>query len=205
MFTSSDGTKHSKIGASSMARWSNCPGSVQLSEIAPLPPENEHAILGTLAHEVASFILEEQIESAPDEVARAFKIDNKKAQEILKAVSQYVDYFNKIYESSPKNKCWVEHSFNMAQVYPGAFGTADGVIYEPEAEKVHVIDYKHGAGILVEAKDNLQLQYYALGALETLKLPCKVVQMTIVQPRCFHPKGPIRHWEVPITHFIDFS
>ena len=31
---------------------------------------------------------------------------------------------------------------------------------------MHVIDYKHGLGILVSAEDNPQMKCYALGALE---------------------------------------
>ncbi|MCH8328897.1 MAG: DUF2800 domain-containing protein, partial [Nanoarchaeota archaeon] len=48
---------HSKIGASSMYRWSNCPGSVKLSE-GMTSESSIYAIEGTAAHEVVGLALE---------------------------------------------------------------------------------------------------------------------------------------------------
>ena len=58
------------------------------------------------------------------------------------------------------------------------YGTADTVI---NARGItHVIDYKFGAGVEIEAIENPQLAIYGLGALE--KFPNKQLIMTIVQP-----------------------
>lgn len=50
---------------------------------------------------------------------------------------------------------------------------------------MHVIDYKHGLGILVSAEDNPQMKCYALGALELFDdiYDIDTVSMTIYQPR----------------------
>ena len=77
------------------------------------------------------------------------------------------------------------------------------VAYDKKNGVLHVVDYKHGEGLVIEVKNNLQLEYYALGALTTLKYPCRYVQMTIVQPRAYHPDGSIRHWRIPSLHFLD--
>lgn len=62
---------------------------------------------------------------------------------------------------------------------------------------LHVVDYKHGVGVPVEA-DTPQGRYYGLGALLDLGLDREenlsevFVKVTIVQPRCPHPDGPVR-------------
>jgi hypothetical protein len=68
-----------------------------------------------------------------------------------------------------------------------------------------VIDYKHGAGIAVEVEDNLQLQYYGLGALLSTGFPCDTVELVIVQPRCEHEDGQIRRWLFSSINLIDFG
>lgn len=63
------------------------------------------------------------------------------------------------------------------------FGTGDCVIIADET--LHIVDYKHGRGVLVEADDNPQMKLYALGALELFDCIYDIdtVSMTIYQPR----------------------
>ena len=91
----------------------------------------------------------------------------------------------------------------MGMVSPGMYGTADAVALDKSKGILHVVDFKFGEGIVVDVKDNPQLEYYALGALRTLKFPCRKVRMTIIQPRAYHPAGHIRHWDVDAIHFLD--
>ena len=184
--------KHSPIGASSRARWSRCPGSVSLSKDEP----NKSSIAakeGTTAHELVATILDKSF-SQKDDVAVT----------LLKFVDHILVYLN--YVASLKKACGhvhIEHSFDMSNIFPDLYGTADAVAFDPVTKTVHVVDYKHGEGLVVEVENNLQLEYYALGALSTLKYNAHWVQMTIVQPRAYHPNGPIRHWRVPSLHFLD--
>lgn len=184
---------HSHIGASSMSRWKNCPGSVELSrEITNV--SGVAAQEGTAAHEIVGLAL-----------MRAFS-DNKPTREVLndiiEALYVYTDYVESLKEKYP---CHIEHSFDMDDIFPDLYGTADCVIYNKTDKILHVIDYKHGKGLPIDVENNLQLQYYALGALHTLPYHCAEVQMTIVQPRCYHPGGMIRSWRVSALHFIDFK
>ena len=185
--------KHSRIGASSMYRWKNCPGSVKLS--AGIVSESSiYAQEGTAAHEVVGLALE-----------RAFS-ENVSPRLVLQATNEalfvYTDYIENLKGDNP---VYIEHSFDLNDIFPGMYGTADCVIFDEKTKILHVIDYKHGMGIPVDVKNNLQLQYYALGAVHTLPHPCREVQMTIVQPRCYHPDGKIRHWKVSALHFIEFE
>lgn len=189
---------HSKIGASSYHRWSVCPGSVKLCEKAP-NLSSKYADEGTLAHEIAAAMLlgtysEEDVIVEPE-------------PEMLEAVKVYVDFVIGLRPTA--TKILVEHQFNLSAIYPGLFGTADAVLYHADKKLLRVIDYKHGAGIAVEVLEdgeaNLQLVYYALGALVSLKLPVDHVEITIVQPRCPHPNGPIRSHLFNAIELLDFA
>lgn len=176
-----------------MYRWSVCPGSVKLSEGMP----NKSSVAaqeGTAAHEFVGLAMK-----------RAFS-ENKNPglvmQEAIDHLKVYTDYCNCLRANNPYH---IEHAFDMSDIFEDGYGTADFVLYQKSKRMLHVVDYKNGIALPVEAKDNLQLQYYALGALTTLNYPCSEVTMTIVQPRAYHPAGPIRSWTVPSMHFIDFE
>lgn len=188
--------KHSHIGASSMSRWANCPGSVLAS--AGLP--NKSSVVaqeGTAAHELIGLALERAISQ---------NIPIKEVLEnIMKAITLYGEYIQDLKESIPNCVVHIEHGFDMSDIYPDLYGTADGVVYDPNKKILYVIDYKHGAGLPVEVEFNMQLLYYALGALWTLKYPAREVEIAIVQPRCYHSAGLIRKWRIPVTDLIDFK
>lgn len=197
---------HSKIGASSYSRWSTihggCPGSVQMAEGCP-NIESAYAAEGTHAHTVAS-----------DELERYFfnKVPittTVATAEMRLAVSVYVNFVKKEAVASGADvkagHILIEHRFDLKDVYPGLFGTADAVIYYPTEKKLLVADYKHGAGIAVEVDDNLQLKYYALGALLSTGFPCDLVEIAVIQPRCEHEQGPIRRYAFPSVDLLDFA
>lgn len=184
---------HSKIGASSMYRWSQCPGSVRLSEGIE-SKSSKYAEEGTQAHAMA------------EEILRGGTVAGLTGEqlEMRENVNTYVNYVRSLC-SGDFDVLWVEHKFDLSSVYPGLFGTADAVAWEPFGKHLHVIDLKYGAGKPVEVKDNPQLRYYALGALWTLKLPAKEITITVVQPRCPHPDGPIRSETINAVDLIDWA
>lgn len=186
-------TTHSAIGASSMSRWQNCPGSVRLFRDAPAGRSSPYAEEGTRAHEAAEKVLTtgEWPEDADEEMQEA--------------VSVYTDYVNLVVEADPDCTLLIEHRFNLDNLYPGLFGTADCVVWSPGPRRLLVIDYKHGAGIPVEVEHNLQLLYYGLGAMLSLDFRPKDVDLMIVQPRCNHPGGPVRTWSLPAVDMLDFA
>ena len=122
------------------------------------------------------------------------------------AVSVYTDYVLSLsHHSGQEFELWIEQKFDLSSVYAGCFGTADAVVYHPATKVLHVIDLKYGQGIAVEARENTQLQYYGLGALIAARVPCETVTMTIVQPRCDHPAGPVRSWSMPAVEMLHFA
>ena len=90
-----------------------------------------------------------------------------------------------------------EHAkLGTAAIHPLFYGTSDATYLDEENKHLHVWDYKHGAGIVVEAEENPQLMYYACGVLEEFELWEDITDVTIyvAQPRGFHWKGPVRSW-----------
>ena len=77
----------------------------------------------------------------------------------------------------------IEQRLDFSCYVPDGFGTGDCLIV---ADKLlHIIDFKYGQGVLVEAEENPQMMLYALGALEIFDdiYDIDTVRMTIFQPR----------------------
>lgn len=190
-------TAHSLLGASSMHRWSVCPGSVRLSADAP-PVTNAAAEEGTEAHAYAAWCIDP--EAGGRRPYKTHFLEYGASNEMIDCVAHYYDYVYDNFDGAP-DLLMVEQRFDLSGVHPGCFGTADAVIWKPAAETLVVVDYKHGKK-RVHAQDNPQLMYYALGALLNVRLPAKRVRMVIAQPRC--GGEPIAEWEIDAADLLDF-
>jgi len=173
-----------------MYRWSQCPGSIRLSE-GVKKTSSKYAEEGTEAHAVAEKWL--TTGGCPNDVD----------EEMREHVRVYVEAVRE--EAELADELLIEHGFDLKDVYPGAWGTADAVVYFANHKLLKVYDLKYGAGIPVEVKDNPQLMYYGLGALMSTGYPCSEVELVIVQPRCPHPDGPVRRWRIPAVDLMDFA
>jgi len=195
----SDEVEHSRLGASGAHRWMNCPGSVALTNSlgSGARQAGRAAKEGTATHTLASMCLEQGKE--PYEFMGTkiddFPVDSNMAS----AVGAYISYHNEVTKGF-KGKVYethVEHPL-QSELDADAFGTADCIVYMP-GEFIHVIDYKHGIGVIVEP-DCTQTKYY--GSIAYEKRPDimrgdgepKQIIMTIVQPRAMHSDGPIRSY-----------
>jgi hypothetical protein len=190
---------HSPIGASSYHRWKECPGSVALSKDI-IAPENDDAKRGIRAHDLAALWIKNRF-------CPKTKFDDLE-QEDFDSVEKYVEFVDSLRGERDVQdiRYWVEHLFSLEDVYPGLYGTADFVCYSHRHEKLVVVDYKHGVGIPVEVSQNPQLSYYGIGALRSLNLPVKSVELIVVQPRCTHPQGAVRKWQTTpqaLSKFLD--
>lgn len=200
---------HSKIGASSMSRWVACPGSVGLSD--GIESESSiYAAEGTVAHEIgAECLLEASIDPYQyvGEVWPQDGYDIEITTEMIDAVNVYLDYVNGRIEGykaagySPE--LLVEQKLHLKDIHPNAFGTSDTTIYVPEIKHLDVLDYKHGAGVPVEANGNPQLLYYSLG--EAWNRAAKTIELGLVQPRCPHEDGPIRTHTITGVEMLEWA
>lgn len=126
--------------------------------------------------------------------------------EMVDAVQVYVDYCRNL----RTEKSFVEGKFKMdfmgkdyaqEKIVGGTtdFGSLkDGVL--------HIVDYKHGQGVPVDAVDNVQGLCYGLGAANEFEADkWDKLRITIVQPRAYHHSGPIRSWDVDRSELIDYK
>lgn len=197
---------HAKLSASSSKRWLTCPGSVAMSEGMP-DQTSPAAHEGSAAHALAEHCLlqREEVfeylgEPHPDPKYRDVPI----TADMVDAVEVYVkyvrDYPGNVSAQRIEQKVSLEPLGDWAK---GMFGTADHIFWHAPTRVLHVDDYKHGAGVPVEA-DSTQLKYYGVAALlkGDLLNKAEYVQMTIIQPRCPHPEGPIRMRKLSVEELM---
>lgn len=198
--------RHAILGASTAHRWLACPGSVHL--ISTLPGDrNEGSVYareGTAAHTLAAWCLGED----RDAVERlGDKIDEfEVTDEMADGVQMYVDLVraNVGYDAA----VYIEQTVSLDKLKPPheMFGTADAVIYRPGLRKLIVVDFKYGAGVVVEAVGNPQLRYYGLGAALTNSAhKFKTLELIICQPRAYHPDGRIRSETIGVDELIEWA
>jgi hypothetical protein len=174
-----------------------CPGSIALS--ATIPDHDTttvYAAEGTAAHELAEMSLREGVDPLMYVGKRIDGIGVTK--EMALAVGMYVDKVNALAKSC-NTEPQLEVRFSLARLKDPAppvpmFGTADCVVYDEERNHIHVMDYKHGRGIVVEAEENSQLMLYALGAILQLGVKPDHITVWIVQPRAPHRDGVVRDY-----------
>ena len=84
----------------------------------------------------------------------------------------------------------IEQHVDFSEYVPDGYGTADCVIVSDD--KLHIIDFKYGMGVLVDATDNPQMKCYALGALAIYDslYDIKEISMSIFQN--------VSTWTIPV-------
>jgi len=210
---------HSPIGASSAERWMACPGSLILGQKVPPKPTSKYAAEGTVAHTLGEKQLQAVIDSDSnynlwDELDRGYVQEGHEivvSEDMLEAVDVYVktieDYMAE-YHLSWSMDIQLEKRFVLNHIDKQAFGTCDCVIHV-SMNRLIVIDYKHGKGKLVEVENNVQVQYYALGAYYSLpqdqRLDIRWIELVIVQPRARHDEGGVRTWVIEVEELLSFE
>ena len=173
--------KHSILSASASKRWLNCPPSVRLEEKFP-EQTSVYAEEGTWAHELCEYKVRKYLKERVQRPQSEFL-----TEEIDKITDVYQDFIISIVEQMKQEGIsplvMVEERLDYSHIAPTGFGTGDCIIIGNG--EMHVIDFKTGAGVFVEADHNSQMMLYALGALHAFDYIYDVntVHMTIVQPR----------------------
>ncbi|MFP3153330.1 DUF2800 domain-containing protein [Lachnospiraceae bacterium ZAX-1] len=175
--------KHALLSASSSHRWLNCPPSARLGENYT-DKSSDFAAEGTDAHTLCEFRLSEALGLESDNPIENLTWYN---EEMESCASDYVSYITELLVEAKKictdPVVLIEQRLDYSRYVESGFGTGDCVIIADGT--LHVVDYKHGQGVLVEAESNPQMMLYALGALELFDgiYDIDTVHMTIFQPR----------------------
>lgn len=227
---------HSNLGASSAHRWMVCPGSVRLNAALPPSPSSAHALEGTVAHALAEFCLLKFSEAKAPHKLHPLRVDRsvllmfdgwftvthgkgigallaEKGSDMAEAVNVYLDWIDAEFGDAVRNgeaKIYLEQRVSLEALGPdaeGMFGTADLMVYHRAKRRLTVADYKHGAGVVVEVLNNVQIRYYALGAAIMLGAgsPFDTIDSVVVQPRAPHWEGPIRTASLEVLDLAEFS
>jgi hypothetical protein len=179
---------HAQLSPSKAYRYLACPGSVREEAKYPEPPSGPGAVDGTHSHTLLEHCLKQFIDPLAvvgqtlKDHDGEFTVDKPRAERVKVAF----DYVHKV--ENLGCKVLTEQRVSPAHLIgrTDMDGTVDIQIHGPEV--LEIIDYKDGMN-LVEAKDNSQLELYALGVLASFGLPVnatypfKTVRMTIIQPK----------------------
>lgn len=205
-------TKHSRLSPSSTKRWMDCPGSIHMIEKhAPERRATRYAAEGTVAHEVCekSLLRDKQPADYIGDTIKADGFSFTVTEEMAEACKEYTDFIRSITLTNDTTEMLIEVKLPLSSLgVPGLDGgTADCLLINREGKWIHVLDYKHGAGVPVEVLDNPQAMSYALGALlqlEVGELEDWTATMSIIQPRTHHPEGTTRTWHTTSDHLLDW-
>lgn len=186
-------SKHAILSASSSHRWLNCNPSARLEqEFADR--ETEAAAEGTAAHALCEHKLRRALKQQSMKPISRYDSDEMDAYTdgYVQFVLETIAEARQVCADPIVN---TEQRLDFSCYVPDGFGTGDCVIISDKT--LHIIDFKYGQGVLVEAEHNPQMMLYALGALHLYDSLYDIgeVAMTIYQPR----RENISTWTIPIT------
>ena len=177
------GLGHALLSASASPRWLKCPPSVRLCQNYEDRSSN-YAIEGTAAHLLCEYKLKKALGMEAKDPTADLSYYN---EEMESCANDYAAYIMELVEAA-KQTCTdpvvlIEQKLDYSRFAEGGFGTGDALVISDKV--LHIIDYKHGQGVLVEAEKNPQMMLYAIGALEIFDclFDIETVSMTIFQPR----------------------
>lgn len=191
--------KHAVLSASGSHRWLNCSPSARL-ELEFENTSSEAAKEGTAAHALCEHKLKKALKKRSRRPASEYDSD-----EMEECTDGYVQFVMEQYEAA-KQVCTdpiilIEQRLDFSCYVPDGFGTGDCIIVSDDT--LHIIDFKYGLGVLVDAVDNPQMMLYALGALELYDAlyDIKEVSMSIFQPR----RENVSTWTIPTLQLKEWA
>ncbi len=191
--------KHSILSPSASHRWLKCTRSARL-ELDFSDTESEAAKEGTAAHALCEHKLKKALHRRSRRPVSEYDTD-----EMEECADAYVGFVMEQYEAA-KQTCkdpivLIEQHLDLSCYVPEGHGTGDCILVSDD--KLHIVDFKFGQGILVEAEDNPQMKLYAIGALELYDMlyDIKEVSMTIFQPR----RENVSTWTVTVDELKSWA
>lgn len=189
--------QHSKIvGGSTAKRVINCPGSVPLVQQMPPQPASKYAQEGTLLHACMEDLL---ADGEMGDVVAKHKLTDEQADKLqfcLDALDQ-IDPDQKMVFNQE-----VEVEFEGVKGLEGVFGNVD--LIGRLGDRVFILDWKFGDGVMVDAEENPQGLFYAAAAMKTASTHwafegATEIEIVIVQPPA------VRRWVTTFKRLAEFT
>ena len=186
---------HALLSPSAAHRWMNCPPSACLELEFP-SSSSEVAAEGTAAHALCEHKLRKLLKLRSKRPHSDFEDD-----EMDRCSDDYVSFVQEQMGEIPSPMVLVEQRLDLTRYVPEAFGTADCIIVC--GDRLHIVDFKYGMGVLVEAEHNPQMMLYALGALELLDgiYDIQKISVSIFQPR----RENVCTWSLPKEELLRWA
>ena len=190
---------HALLSASGAHKWLHCSPSARLEQTYA-DRESEAAAEGTAAHALAEYKLKTALNQQAERPKSQYETDEMNA-----CADDYVAF---VLESIAQIKLLccdpivlIEQHLDFSCYVPDGFGTGDAMIVGDAV--LHIIDFKYGRGVLVDAAENPQMMLYALGALQQFGNLYNMSQarMTIFQPR----RENVSTWSIPISELLTWA
>lgn len=190
---------HAILSASSSHRWLHCLPSARL-ELEFENTSGKAADEGSAAHALSEHKLKKALHMRSKRPISDYTTD-----EMEECTDAYVDFVMEQVELA-RQICndpivLIEQRLDFSCYVPDGFGTGDCVIISDD--RLYIVDFKYGMGVLVDAMDNPQMKLYALGALEIYDSLYDIneVSMTIFQPR----RENVSTWTVTVEELKSWA
>jgi hypothetical protein len=173
----------------------SCKGSVGLASLVPKLPPGEDAEEGTAAHEAAHMILTGVVQDGLELTDRKMSNGVYVTAEMIDNIAAYVDFVKEWGGFEVPSKWSPSDSVSIG-------GVCDGRDWNPETKTLRIADLKYGWRI-VEPFENWQLLSYGIGSGGAHEM-CEHIELSIVQPRPFHPDASIRTWRLTRAELLGY-
>lgn len=172
---------HAILSPSSSHRWLNCTPSALLEQEFE-NKETEAAAEGTAAHALCEHKVKKALHKRSKRPVSEY--DSDEMEEHSDAYRDFImEQLELERQTCPDAQVFLEIKLSLERYIPDSFGTCDCLIISDN--RMHIIDFKYGQGVLVDAEDNPQMKLYALAALDIYEslYDFDEIAMTIFQPR----------------------
>lgn len=201
------GEQHAFLAPSSANEWGpgGCPAHPRISAAYPEPDDRIEAREGTAAHHYIATVLRGQPIKVGDLAPNGHPI----TQEMVECARLMIEDCRKLLSETGGKLLWcVEQRLTMPIIHPTQnWGTSDYGACDKVLRKLYVKDFKMGHRY-IDAWDNYQLVDYGVGLFKFFGVPetewhLYTVEMSIYQPRCYHPDGPRKIWKLSGASFLE--
>ena len=177
------GAKHAILSPSASHIWLRCTRAPRMCEDLP-DQQTDYARQGTQAHSLCQYKLEKALGYDVRDPREELDLLDEEMESCSDDYVQFVmQLLSEMRQTCSDPVILIEQRLDFSEWVPDGFGYGDCILVADGA--MHVIDFKYGEGVLVDARENSQMMCYALGAINLLDnlYDISSVSMTIFQPR----------------------